>query len=200
MNMSRKVGTAMTRSPVTVGPNASATHVAWLLEKYRIGAVPVVVASNGRVVGIVTKGDLISGITAGAAAVSEIMTASVVSVSTETPVREAVRLMVKHRFGRLPVTDEDGRLLGIVSRTDLLAGLLPSDAEIRREVVDRVLDAGGEVCDARVDHGVVWLYGRVGERHQGSLVEHMVRRLDGVVRVNAVFTVCDDDRRELVRG
>lgn len=198
MDTSREIRAIMSRSPVTAEPDASVAHVAWLLEKYKIGAVPIV-AVDGYVLGIVTKGDVI-GRGAESSKATEIMTAPVFTVPAGAPVRDVIRLMIEHGIGRLPVIGEDGGLAGIVSRSDLLAELLPDDAEIRRRVVDRVLDAGGEVSGARVEHGVVSLYGKVGSRRQIPLVEQMVREIDGVVSVNAVFTVCGGDLRELVRG
>lgn len=189
----------MSRAPVTAEPDATVAHVAWLLEKHRIGAVPIV-AVGGHVVGIVTKGDVIGGGVVEWTKASEIMTAPVFTVPVGAPLRDAVRLMIEHGIGRLPVIGDDGSLVGMVSRTDLLAELLPDDAEIRRRVVDRVLDAGGEVCGARVERGVVSLYGKVGSRRQIPLVEQLVRQIDGVVSVNAVFTVGGDGVREIVRG
>jgi hypothetical protein len=70
----------------------------------------------------------------------------------------------------------------------------PGDAEIRRRVIDRVIDVGGEVLDARVDHGAVWVRGRVGEPGQVTLAQRLMRQIDGVMSVDAVFVVCGAGR------
>jgi osmotically-inducible protein OsmY len=75
-----------------------------------------------------------------------------------------------------------------------------SDEEIRRRVVDRVIDVGGEVLDVEVDHGEVRLRGRVGEPGEAALARHLVRRVDGVRSVVAQFSLLDEVTRESARG
>jgi osmotically-inducible protein OsmY len=66
------------------------------------------------------------------------------------------------------------------------------DADVRRRVVDRVIDAGGEVQSVVVLDGCVWLQARIGVRSEIPLAERMVRSIPGVAQLQAVFR-CDVD-------
>lgn len=63
------------------------------------------------------------------------------------------------------------------------------DTEIRRRVIDRVIDVGGEVLDVAIDDGAVWLHVRLGERHGVALLERLLYEVDGVTSVHAQFAV-----------
>lgn len=67
-----------------------------------------------------------------------------------------------------------------------------SDEEIRRRVIDRVIDVGGEVLYVEVEHGAVRLRGRVGVPAEVTLAQDLVRRVDGVESVIAQFTLLDE--------
>ena len=105
----------MTSEVVTVLASLPVDEVAILLHERQITGLPVVDGA-GRVVGVLSELDLLSrpGATAG-----DVMTREVVSVTAETPVEEVVRLLTERRIRRVPVVD-GGRLLGLVSRADLL--------------------------------------------------------------------------------
>jgi osmotically-inducible protein OsmY len=75
-----------------------------------------------------------------------------------------------------------------------------SDEEIRRRVVDRVIDVGGEVLSVEVDHGAVQLRGRVGEPGEVALVQDLVCRVEGVESMVAQFTLLDEAAGESARG
>ncbi|HEU5355580.1 MAG TPA: BON domain-containing protein [Actinocrinis sp.] len=75
-----------------------------------------------------------------------------------------------------------------------------SDEEIRRRVVDRVIDVGGEVLYVEVDHGAVQLRGRVGEPGEVALAQDVVRRVAGVESVEAMFTLLDEATDDPSRG
>jgi acetoin utilization protein AcuB len=128
------VGQRMQREVVTVTPDMRITGASRLLQEHRIRHLPVV--EKGRLVGIITDRDirrvlpsqmkslevhelhyLLERLTVG-----EVMTAKVISVTPETLIEEAARLLVEHRIGCLPVIQGD-RLAGIITETDLLAAL-----------------------------------------------------------------------------
>lgn len=155
----------MTRDVVTVAPDASVGTVAELLVEHRISAVPVIDA-EGRVLGVVSEGDLMRRLeddadrrgswwlrlfgsnSANAAdfvkahgrRAQHVMTQDVVTVTEETPVAEVARLLETRRIKRVPVV-RDGRLVGIVSRANLLHGLasLPTAAGTEASADDRTL-------------------------------------------------------------
>ena len=105
----------MTRDVITVLASAPVGDVARLLSEKRITGLPVV-DDQGRVVGILSEYDVISrrGATAG-----EIMSAQVISVTEETDAEEVAHLLTNRRIRRVPIL-ADGRLVGIVSRSDLM--------------------------------------------------------------------------------
>jgi CBS domain-containing protein len=162
----------MTQNVITTTPEASVDEAVRLMLGHNISGLPVV-GNTGTVVGIVTEGDLLRRTETGTERqrarwlefliapgllaeeykrshgrkVGEVMTAATISVTAQTPLAEVVALMESRRVKRLPVV-ENGRLIGIVSRADLLrvlAEMLPkssvgpiSDADIRRRVLAEI--------------------------------------------------------------
>jgi len=154
------VGDVMTRDVITVSPETTYREVVDTLVEHAVSAVPVVDAS-GHVLGVVSEGDLLHKVEAvdeqrapldfmrpsrriaarkahGAVA-SEFMTAPPVTIVASASVVEAARELEAREIKRLPVTDENGRLVGIISRRDVLRMHTRTDADISRDIVDTVL-------------------------------------------------------------
>ena len=112
-------GQVMTSPVVTVGPETSVTQIAESLTTRRFSGVPVVDAA-GAVLGLVSERDLLarSGRTA-----REVMTTSVISVTTDTDIAQVRRMLVDAPIRRLPVL-QAGRLVGIISRHDLVGRMV----------------------------------------------------------------------------
>ena len=128
----------------------------------------------------------------------DLMTVAVVSIAPEATVAEAARRMRTAGVKRLPVVERGGRLVGIVSRGDLLKVFDRSDADIRREIIEDVIVGEFMLDPSRfflhVDDGVVALQGRVERR---SLLPYLVRAVqgvEGVVRVEDRLAYDLDDR------
>jgi acetoin utilization protein AcuB len=130
----------MTRIVVTVKPHDSVRHARELLEQHRINQLPVVV--DDRLAGIVTDRDLRDAFpsvfdhrrnTSRAAAdpaairVEDVMTREVLTIAPDAPLDEGARLMRSERIGALPVV-EDRRLVGILTRSDVLDAFLTMSA------------------------------------------------------------------------
>jgi len=169
----------MTEPVVAVQPELSADEVARQLTERRIGAVPVV-DRDTRVVGIVAESDLLNHPGPGGTA-RDAMTTPVVTVSAGTTVTEAGVLLLARDIGRLPVVDGMGRLVGIVSRRDLLRSTLPGDDEVRHGVIDRIVDFGGEVYTVSVSRGSVRVRGRVTHADEIPVLEKFLQETPGVV-------------------
>jgi CBS-domain-containing membrane protein len=115
------------------------------------------------------------------------MTREVVTVRPQDPVRLAIRTLLDAGVKRLPVVDDEGRLVGIVSRGDLLRPFLRSDeeiaAEIEVDVIRRGLWSDPWAIRAEVERGVVRLTGEVEDEEERDILLDVVRRVDGVVGV-----------------
>jgi len=144
--IARKVHHLMTRDVVSTSPTATTVEVVDLLIRRGIKAVPVVDGQR-RVVGIITGGDLLTrghlglrlsvqrdlspeefgsqirALEGSGQTARDVMTPNPLTVGSEAALEEAVHLMVSRKLKRLPVTDEKGRLVGVISRTDVLRHL-----------------------------------------------------------------------------
>lgn len=118
------VGQVMTPKVITVSPTDTMRHVKETLRLYRISGTPVV--EDGRMVGIVSIEDVIKALEEGCidTTVRERMNQSVVSIGVEERIVEAVRKFRKYGFGRLPVVDKTGALVGIVTPGDIASRLM----------------------------------------------------------------------------
>ena len=129
------------RAVVTVKPLDSVRHARELLERHRINQLPVVV--DGRVVGIVTDRDLrdvFPSVLESARhirrhpeldpdriPVRDVMAPRVVTLAADASVAEAAAVLRRERIGAVPIVDEDGRLRGILTRSDLLGALIVAE-------------------------------------------------------------------------
>jgi CBS domain-containing protein len=127
------------------------------------------------------------------------MTRDVLTTTASTPIREAARAMIDARVKRLPVVDEANKVIGIISRQDLLRPFLQSDEKIKQEVLDhlakRVLWIDPSNLKVVVDKGVVDLHGQVALRSQKEILIELARRVDGVVAVKDHLLATEDDRQ-----
>jgi CBS-domain-containing membrane protein len=121
-------------------------------------------------------------------------------IDEDCPVTEAAGQMLDHGIKRLPVV-RGGKLVGIVTRSDLLRGFTRSDEEIAREVrediLGRLLGHPPTEVAASVERGMVALCGRVDTRSEAEVIEAFVRRVPGVVSVETSIAWKTDDRRRV---
>jgi CBS domain-containing protein len=208
----------MTTKVVTAEPSTPFKEIAGRLAQHRISAVPVLDADR-RVLGIVTEADLLlkqehpdpkatipliwtkrrrqERTKAAAAVAAKLMTTPPVTVPPTATVTEAARRMHTARVKRLPVVDEEGRLVGIVSRADLLKVFTRPDDAIRSEIINDVI-VGDLMMNPsrfliRVEDGVVVLEGK---SELSSLIPYLVRAIhhvEGVVRVENRLSFDVDD-------
>lgn len=126
-----------------------------------------------------------------------LMTSPALCARPQWTVVEAARVMQDHGVKRLPVTDEAGRVTGIVSRSDLLRVFLRQDRSVSTEIVEDVLTRTlGEAPSAvgvTVDNGRVLLTGAVSRRSVVPVLVRMCRTVDGVVSVDERLTWEADD-------
>ncbi|WP_086830430.1 CBS domain-containing protein [Streptomyces sp. NRRL B-24572] len=190
-----KIGGLMTSDVVSAVTATSFREIAKLLAEHDISGVPVV-DEDDHVVGVVSESDLLAHheLTA-----RDLMTNPAVTVHAEETVADAARLMVRRGVERLPVVDVEDRLVGIVTRRDLLCVYLRPDAEIRHRVRADVLSDAmglpGDAVDVHVLDGVVTLGGHVRRQSQALMLVGLTERVDGVVAVVDRLSFDEDDTR-----
>ena len=204
-----KVCDLMTSEVVTVTPTTSLRDAAVLLTEKGISGMPVVNDAN-EVVGVLSEADIV--VKAGgevarnrllgwlleadfgledkirAETVGDAMTAPPVEISPKRPVHEAARLMVSENVNRLPVV-ERGKLVGIVTRADIVRAFTRSDAElvdeIRGDILRRTFWLDPRSVAVDVVDGHVTLRGEVETEADQELLPHFVARVPGVISVDA---------------
>ncbi|MFI7296566.1 CBS domain-containing protein [Streptomyces sp. NPDC050121] len=189
--MARIVGEVMTHEVVQAHRETPFKDVVRLLDRHRISGLPVVDADD-KVVGVISGTDLIRHQAAGApdrrpVTARELMSTPAVTVHPEQRIADAARVMERHGVERLPVVDEEDRLIGIATRRDLLRVFLRTDDEIRREVRDDVLPHAlgrpAREVDVSVRDGMVTLHGPLENGGDLALAIRLTYRVDGVVGV-----------------
>ncbi len=220
-----KVRDVMTAPVFSATLETPLKEVARLLMEHRISGVPVS-DEAGKVLGIVSEADFlikergtadrrdrrplawlfgevrrdveqakISATTAG-----EAMTRPAVTIGADSSLREAAGLMVEKRVNRLPVVEDD-RLVGIVTRADLVGAFVRPDDElattIENEVVRDTLWLEPDQVSVRVSEGTVMLAGTVDRRSTARILAKLAAQVDGVLRVEADDLHWDLDDRNM---
>ncbi len=123
---------------------------------------------------------------------ADLMTHPAVTIRPDEPVRRAAELMSARKLRRLPVVDRAGRLVGILSRADVLSVFARPDEQIRREITQDVFMDGYFLDPApftvTVEDGIVTLAGHLGSAILGRNLVDAVSQLEGVVTVRDRFT------------
>jgi CBS domain-containing protein len=203
--MKTTVKDVMTTRVIWVKKDTTFREMAAALREYRISAFPVL-DDDRKVIGVVSEADMLNkealvdepgvfggilhrrdqakarGITAG-----DLMTTAVVAVHPDDTVEHAAKLMYDRGVKRLPVTDQSGHLVGIISRADVLSVFDRMDSVICHEITHDVLL--GEfmvdplVFQVTVMDGIVTLAGRPETNELGHRIVRRVRHVPGVVAV-----------------
>jgi CBS domain-containing protein len=198
----------MTTDVMTVAPDTDLRQVAALLVQKRISGVPVV--EGERVVGVVSERDILfkerpsDGLHRGVLAwlmdegdlmlkvdartALSAMTSPAMTIGPARSVADAAALMLEEGVSRLPVL-EGTRLVGIVTRHDLVRAFARTDEEIWQEIeTDPLIRSYWRrpgSYDVSVENGVVTLTGRVDSQEHAHLIEAFVDRVPGVVAVTS---------------
>ncbi len=210
----------MTRRVVTVNPDTEVQDIAKRLLEAGVSAVPVV-DTDGSVKGIVSESDLIRRADIGTEKhlsrwsalmlqpgeqatqylkshgrhAKDVMTPDVVTVEEDAPLGDVAELLERKRIKRVPVL-KDGRLVGILSRANLLQSLamlkpskpLTADDEVIRDAIMEALDLEVGISAATisvvVDSGVVHLWGAVGSEEQRRAAVLCAENTPGVKTVD----------------
>lgn len=204
----RTVFEVMTHDVITAAPETPFKQIARLFADHDVSAVPVVNADR-RPLGVVSEADLLrstaelpdlEGRWVGVRLLSQerglpdaetatrLMTSPATTAHANRNLVETARTMQRKAVTRLPVTDETGRFVGIVSRGDPLRPFLRGDTAIRDEIehdlLADTLRLAPDTIRVTVDDGVVRLTGRVEERADIRVIVRLCRSVDGVVALH----------------
>jgi CBS domain-containing protein len=213
-----RVEDVMTRDVAAVGPGTSLKQVARELVRRRVSGMPVV-DDHGRVVGVVSEADvlvkergdsdqggalarLLHGVDHAqelkldARTAGEAMTSPAITIEGFWSVATAAQLMLDRAVNRLPVVQR-GRLVGIVTRADLVRAFARSDDDVAQEIREQLalqealwLDSG--VVEVRVDAGETTLAGEVRRRSEAEVLPRIVATVPGVIGVHSQLTWSED--------
>ena len=179
------------------------------------------VLQDGSLVGMVTEGDCLrqeanrdqpyrlsllealfgdgTGAPPAVETVGEVMSEPVITITADATISEAARVMTHRRVKRLPVVDDAGMLIGVISRADVVNAFTKPDEviedEVREDIIRRLLFLDPSAVTVSVADGVVTLSGELENRTEAHLLEELTRRIAGVVRVVSHLTFQVDDER-----
>jgi CBS domain-containing protein len=210
-----RVQDVMTTNVATTNPDALLKEAAIELVRHSTSGMPVV-DGNRHVLGVISEADILakeSGERRGgggflqwlvdpgdpwltarfdAVTVGEAMSAPAHTITPDRPLAEAATIMLDEGVNRLPVVGDDGTLVGLVSRGDLVRAFARPDEEIRREieedVVRRAMWLDPATLDVRVTDGMVTLAGEVASAANAKLLPTLARKVPGVVDVSSSLT------------
>ncbi|MCH8991512.1 MAG: CBS domain-containing protein [Acidobacteria bacterium] len=188
----------MTTEVIAVSRDTGLRDAARLMFRNRVSGLPIT-QQDGTLIGIITEADFLrleverqEGGRDQVVTVGEVMSIGVVTIRPEMEIYEAAKIMAVQEVKRLPVVDDDNRLLGVISRADIVSIFTrPDDViedEIREDLLRRVLFIDPDDLGVSVTNGVVALSGEVGTRAEASMLEELTNRLDGVFGVETNLT------------
>lgn len=216
----RTVADVMTARVHVAGPLTPFKLLVRLIEENRVSAIPIV-DLNGFPIGIVSESDLLlkerrheletesdllhlrrrqkERVKAEGLVASDLMTTPPITIGATTGLTLAARMMQVRNVRRLIVVDERGRIVGVVSRSDLLQVFLRTDEELRDEIIDRLIPAlmlsADQPIGVEVRYNVVTISGEVDRRSDAEILARTIRQMDGVVEVVSQLTYRWDDSR-----
>jgi CBS domain-containing protein len=207
------VGDVMTTKVLAVAPDTDFRKIAVTFRENRVSACPVVDA-EGQVLGVVSEADLLhkaaeTDFPAGpirlqwklsekskatAVTAHQLMSSPAVTIHADAPVTMAAKTMQDRSLKRLPVVDDRDKLIGIVSRVDVLSVYERPDDAIRADIQRIISDEFGLTPDrlaVTVTAGIVTLTGSVRSRDMGLTLVARTRNVDGVVATRDRLTISD---------
>ena len=141
--MGQSIGQIMTANPCAIDAGKTVDYAAKMMRDEDVGLAPIV--EGDRLIGALTDRDIAVRVVAegkdpASTKVSDVASKQVVTLDPQQDLDEALRLMAQHQVRRLPVVEEDGRLVGVVAQADIARR---GDAAATGEVVEEISEAGG---------------------------------------------------------
>ncbi|HVN62633.1 MAG TPA: CBS domain-containing protein [Gaiellaceae bacterium] len=210
-----KIKDVMTVDVLTVPTGKTLKETAQILATTGISGL-IVVDDDRKVVGVISEGDILfkerspekrrgggfawlffpdmleNEAKLDARTAGEAMSSPAITIGPDRPVGEAAAKMLDEAVNRLPVVDEEGELLGIVTRADLVRAFTRSDAEIemeiRKELISRTFWLQPTDLEVEVHEGEVTVAGEVDTKSDAELLPELIAQVPGVVSVESNLT------------
>lgn len=217
-----KVSDAMTRMVVTLSPGDSIHEAATRLATNGISGAPVV--EDGTVIGMVSESDIVYALMPSqerklglsvldflvnlgrrvphgeeGIRVADVMSPVVIGISPDESIWEAASMMHRRGVKRLPVTDPEERLVGIISRADVVRMMARDDSLIADGVKDAIGILGAdafEKLEIDVREGMVSLRGKADRKSTKTLAARLAERVPGVVEVRDALVYAFDEGKD----
>ena len=210
-----KIKEVMTEDVLTVPTGKTLKETAQLLADTGISGLPVT-DDDGKVIGVISEADILfkersperrrggsfawlffpdmveNEAKLDARTAGEAMSSPAVTIGPDRPVGEAAARMLDDAVNRLPVIDEEGKLVGIVTRADLVRAFTRSDSEIemeiRKELISRTFWLQPTDLEVVVIAGEVTVGGEVDTKSDAELLPELIAQVPGVVSVDSKLT------------
>jgi CBS domain-containing protein len=210
-----KIKDVMTEDVLTVPTGKTLKETAQILASTGISGL-IVVDDDRKVVGVISEADILfkerspekrrggsfawlffpdmleNEAKLDARTAGEAMSSPAITIGPERPVGEAAAKMLDEAVNRLPVVDEEGDLVGIVTRADLVRAFTRSDGEIemeiRKELIGRTFWLQPTDLDVQVREGEVTVAGEVDTKSDAELLPELIAQVPGVVSVDSKLT------------
>ena len=210
-----KIREVMTEDVLTVPTGKTLKETAQILASTGISGLPVT-DDDGNVVGVISEGDILfkersperrrggsfawlffpdmieNEAKLDARTAGEAMSSPAVTIGPDRPIGEAAARMLDDAVNRLPVVDDEGDLVGIVTRADLVRAFTRSDGEIemeiRKELISRTFWLQPTDLEVEVRAGEVTVSGEVDTKSDAELLPELIAQVPGVVSVDSKLT------------
>ncbi len=210
-----KIREVMTEDVLTVPTGKSLKETAKLLADTGISGLPVT-DDDGNVIGVISEADILfkersperrrggsfawlffpdmveNEAKLDARTAGEAMSSPAITIGPDRPVGEAAARMLDDAVNRLPVVDDEGKLVGIVTRADLVRAFTRSDGEIemeiRKELISRTFWLQPTDLEVLVREGEVTVSGEVDTKSDAELLPDLIAQVPGVVSVESKLT------------
>ncbi len=211
--MNNSVKDVMTRCVIGVRETAWFKDILTAMRPYGVSAFPVLDSAH-RVIGVVSEADLLlkeigpeltlSGaeqVKAAGVTAAQLMSTPAITISPDASVAEAAKIMYTRRVKRLPVVEDDGRLVGIISRVDVLSVFDRQDDQIRDDVWELITEEFAldpKVFELTVTCGIVTITGQPEDHAIARDLFSAIRHVVGVVGVRHRITYPPEDLADIV--
>jgi CBS domain-containing protein len=143
--MPQNIRDVMTSNPCTIDADKSVAYAAKMMQQEEVGLAPIV--EDDKLIGMLTDRDIATRVAAQGrdpdqVKVRDVASKQLITIDPQQDLSEALRMMAKHQVRRLPVVQEDGRLVGVVAQADIAR---QADDQVTGRLVEEISESGGQM-------------------------------------------------------